>query len=149
MRLKKVILLVGKNEQDLSVLKFILDTNGYRLISTMDVDEALILFTQSIMLDLVITDIETPHSTGLQLIGVMKELNPYVPVILLGDPKKMSEVLHGADAVLDKKMISTGELLERIKCMTTRKRGPRKGTQSGRLSDPDHLVASACLVNST
>jgi hypothetical protein len=50
-------------------------------------------------------------------------------VILLGDPQKMGADAHGADALMAKKNCSSQELLERIKVMSARKRGPRKGSQ--------------------
>jgi hypothetical protein len=50
-------------------------------------------------------------------------------MILLGDPQKMAGDIHAADAVLAKKNCSPLELLERIKVMSARKRGPRKGAQ--------------------
>jgi hypothetical protein len=40
----------------------------------------------------------------------------------------MGDHMHGADALLAKKNCSPQELLERIKVMSARKRGPRKGT---------------------
>jgi len=49
-------------------------------------------------------------------------------MVLLGDPQKMGNDMHGADALLAKKNCSAQELLERIKVMSARKRGPRKGT---------------------
>jgi hypothetical protein len=49
-------------------------------------------------------------------------------MILLGDPQKMGGDLHAADALLAKKNCSAQELLERIKTMSARKRGPRKGS---------------------
>jgi hypothetical protein len=39
----------------------------------------------------------------------------------------MSGEIHAADALLAKKHCSSQELLERIKVMSARKRGPRKG----------------------
>jgi len=62
-------------------------------------------------------------------------------MILLGDPQKMGDQLHGADALLPKKTCSAQELLERIKVMSARKRGPRKG--STRMAGaPQFAVAS-------
>ena len=46
-------------------------------------------------------------------------------VRLLGDPQRMAGEMHAADAVLAKKHCSPQELLERIKIMSARKRGPR------------------------
>jgi hypothetical protein len=41
----------------------------------------------------------------------------------------MGGEMHTADAVLPKKNCTSQELLERIKVMSARKRGPRKGSQ--------------------
>jgi hypothetical protein len=41
----------------------------------------------------------------------------------------MGGEMHSADALLAKKNCSSLELLERIKVMSARKRGPRKGAQ--------------------
>ena len=44
MRPKKVILCVDDNEQELSVLKFMLATNGYRVVSACTGQEAIGIF---------------------------------------------------------------------------------------------------------
>ncbi len=41
----------------------------------------------------------------------------------------MDGQIHGADALVAKKTCTPIELLERIKVMSARKRGPRKGMQ--------------------
>jgi two-component system response regulator CpxR len=61
-------------------------------------------------------------------------------MVLLGDPQKMNGQIHGADALLAKKTCTPQELLERIKIMSARKRGPRKGVQ--RLVGAELAVAS-------
>jgi DNA-binding response OmpR family regulator len=62
------------------------------------------------------------------LVERLKQIASHVPMILLGDPQKMSGEMHSADALLAKKNCSPQELLERIKVMSARKRGPRKGS---------------------
>ena len=47
MRPKKVILCVDDNEQELSVLKFMLSTNGYRVVSALTGQEAIGLFADN------------------------------------------------------------------------------------------------------
>jgi CheY-like chemotaxis protein len=85
-----------------------------------------------------------PQMNGNQLVDRLKQLAPHVPMILLGDPQKMGSDLHAADAMLTKKNCTPQELLERIKVMSARKRGPRKGsvrtTTQGQL--PELAVAS-------
>jgi two-component system, OmpR family, response regulator CpxR len=128
MRPKKIILCVDDNEQDLSVLKFMLMTKGYKVVSANNGHEAIGLFGEN-QVDLVLADHAMPQMTGGQLVDRLKKMAPHVPMILLGDPQRMNGELHAADALLAKKNCTPLELLERIKVMCTRKRGPRKGTQ--------------------
>jgi CheY-like chemotaxis protein len=140
MRPKKVILCVDDNEQDLSVLKFMLTTNGYRVLSATNGEEAISLFGDHAV-DLVLADFSMPQMNGNQVLGKLKQLASHVPMVLLGDPQKMEGQLHAADAVLAKKNCSSQELLERIKIMSARKRGPRKGMPRLAVS-PELAVAS-------
>jgi two-component system response regulator CpxR len=127
MRPKKIILCVDDNEQELSVLKFMLATNGYRVESACTGQEAIGIFTE-MQVDLVLADFGMPQMNGDQLIDRLKQIASHVPMILLGDPQKMSSEIHAADALLAKKNCTPQELLERIKVMSARKRGPRKGS---------------------
>src|SRR5271157_163875 len=126
MRPKKVILCVDDNEQELSVLKFMLATNGYRVVSACTGQEAIGIFAAT-QVDLVLSDFAMPQMNGNQLVDRLKQIAPHIPMILLGDPQKMGGEIHAADALLAKKSCPAQELLERIKVMSARKRGPRKG----------------------
>ncbi len=128
MRPKKIILCVDDNEQELSVLKFMLSTNGYRVFSAISGQEAIGIFAEN-SVDLVLADYGLPQMNGCQLVERLKQIAAHVPMILLGDPQRMDGEMHIADAVLPKKNCTTQELLERIKVMSARKRGPRKGSQ--------------------
>jgi len=139
MRPKKIILCVDDNEQDLSVLKFLLHTNGYRVVSATTGQKAIGIFADTTV-DLVLSDFAMPQMNGDQLVRSLKQISSHIPMILLGDPQKMGDHLHAADAVLAKKHCSPEELLNRIKIMSARKRGPRKG--STRLPRPELAVAS-------
>lgn len=141
MRPKKVILCVDDNEQELSVLKFMLETNGYRVIAATSGQEAIGLFGAS-AIDLVLTDFAMPQMNGNQLVDRLKQIASHIPMILLGDPQKMGGDTHAADALLAKKNISAQELLERIKVMSARKRGPRKGSVRATPQLPALAVAS-------
>jgi CheY-like chemotaxis protein len=128
MRPKKIILCVDDNEQELSVMSFMLSTNGYRVLSATNGQEAIAAFSSAVV-DLVLADQTMPQMNGSQLIGRLKQIASHVPMILLGDPQTMAGEMHAADAVIAKKNCSPHELLERIKVMSARKRGPRKGAQ--------------------
>jgi two-component system response regulator CpxR len=139
MRPKKVILCVDDNEQELSVLKFMLVTNGYRVLSATTGQSAIEIFADN-TIDLVLADHAMPQMSGDLLIAKLKQIAAHVPMVLLGDPQKMNGQIHGADALLAKKTCTPQELLERIKIMSARKRGPRKGVQ--RLVGAQLAVAS-------
>jgi two-component system, OmpR family, response regulator CpxR len=126
MRPKKVILCVDDNEQELSVMSFMLSTNGYRVVTATSGQTAISLFS-GMQVDLVLADFAMPQMNGHQLVSRLKQIAGHVPMILLGDPQAMSGEIHSADALLAKKNCSPQELLERIKVMSARKRGPRKG----------------------
>ncbi len=128
MRPKKIILCVDDNEQELSVLKFMLATNGYKVVSASTGQEAIGIFS-GMQVDLVLADFTMSQMNGAQLVGRLKRIASHVPMILLGDPQAMGGEIHVADALMAKKSCSSQELLERIKVMSARKRGPRKGAQ--------------------
>ena len=139
MRPKKVILCVDDNEQDLSVLKFMLVTNGYRVLDATNGQDAIALFADN-QVDLVLADHAMPQMGGDQLVLKLKQIAAHVPMVILGDPQKVNGQIHGADALLAKRTCSPQELLERVKIMSARKRGPRKGTT--RMPQPQFAVAS-------
>ena len=117
MRPKKIILCVDDNEQELSVLKFMLATNGYRVVSASNGQQAISLFAET-PVDLVLADFAMPQMNGSQLVDRLKQIASHVPMILLGDPQRMAGEMHAADALLAKKNCSPQELLERIKVMS-------------------------------
>jgi len=75
-----------------------------------------------------LADFAMPHMNGNQLVSRLKQIAAHVPMLLRGDPQKMGSDIHAADALIAKKNCSSQELLERIKVMSARKRGPRKGS---------------------
>lgn len=129
MRPKKVILCVDDNEQELSVLKFMLSTNGYRVLGALNGQEAIAIFSNAAQIDLVLIDSNMPQMSGGQLAERLKRMASHVPMILFSETQAPGAEIHVADAMLVKRNCTTQELLERIKVMSARKRGPRKGAQ--------------------
>ena len=135
MRPKKVILCVDDNEQSLSIRKFMLETRGYRVLTAGSGREALETFQQAGTVDLVIADLLMPEMDGAEAIRVLKDLAPEVPMILISGKVKMYEKGTRADAFLPKGTYPAMELLEKIRIMLIKKRGPRK------MSPPDFAPA--------
>lgn len=85
MRPKKVLLCVDDNEQELSVTKFMLETNGYRVLAAANGQEAIAIFATAPQIDLVLADTTMPQMSGGQLVERLKRMRSYVPMMLLGD----------------------------------------------------------------
>ena len=114
MRPKKVILCVDDNEQELSVLKFMLATNGYRVLAASNGQEAIAVFSTTPQIDLVLADTHMPQMSGIQLAERLKRMRSHVPMLLLGDPQTVGGEMHVADAVMARKNCTSFELLERV-----------------------------------
>ena len=121
----KLILCVDDDEISLSVLAFTLRTNHYRVLTATNGPAAITLFAENDV-DMVLTDHLMPNMDGASLVMKLKEIGPYIPMVILGDPQKMYGQVHSADVLLSKKRCSTLELLERVRIMSARKRGPRR-----------------------
>ena len=126
MRPKKVILCIEDNEQSLSIRKFMLETRGYRVLPATSGREAIELFQQAGAVDLVLTDLVMPEMDGAEVIRVLKELAPEIPMILISGKVKMYEKGTRADLFLPKGTYPPAELLERIRMLLVKKRGPKK-----------------------
>ena len=125
MRPKKTILCVDDNEQALSVRKFLLETRGYRVITALGAHDALELFRAG-GVDLVLSDLVMPQMDGNEMVRRMKDISPEVPMMLLSGTVKAFERANRADAFLPKGACTPVEMLERIRVMIARKRGPKK-----------------------
>ena len=141
MRPKKVILCVDDNEQELSVLKFTLATNGYRVLAASNGQEAIAVFSATPQIDLILADTNMPQMSGFQLAERLKRMRSHVPMLLLAEGQAVGGEIHVADAVMARKGCSSLELLERVKVMSARKRGPRKGAH--RVAQDDVLAAAS------
>lgn len=131
MKPKKTILCVDDNEQLLSVRKVILETRGYRVIPCSNSREAIQIFQQG-GIDLVLTDLVMPEVDGIELVEKIKAISPETPAILFSGKIKIYERDTRADVFLPKGMYAPVELLERIRLLLVRKRGPKKAAASAR-----------------
>lgn len=125
MKPKRTILCVDDNEQSLSIRKILLETRGYRVLAYTDAQQALERFTQG-GVDLVLTDLMMPGVDGSKLIRGIKNLSPETPAILLSGKVKIYEQETNADAFLAKGMDVPADLLERVRVLLIRKRGPKR-----------------------
>src|SRR5579885_2103214 len=125
MKPKRTILCVDDNEQSLSIRKVMLETRGYRVLTTSNGREALDLIRRG-GVDLLLTDLVMPDLDGNELVRQAKELSPFTPAILFSGHTKFVTSDCTADLFLPKGTHAPIELLERIRLMLVRKRGPKR-----------------------
>jgi CheY-like chemotaxis protein len=125
MKPKRTILCVDDNEQTLSIRKVMLETRGYRVLASSKAEDALELFKGG-GVDLVLTDLVMPGFDGTRLIDEIKAISPETPAILLSGKVRIYDRDTKADVFLPKGMYAPAELLERIRVLLIRKRGPKR-----------------------
>ena len=102
-----------------------LETRGYRVVTSQNGREALEIFRRG-GIDLLLTDLMMPEIDGNELIRRAKELSPFTPAILFSGHSKFVTTDSCADLFLPKGAHAPMELLERIRLMLVRKRGPKR-----------------------
>lgn len=141
MRPRKVILCVDDNEQILSVRKFLLETRGYRVVSCLTSAEAIEYLESAAQgsVDLLLSDLILPQMDGNELARRAKRMHPSLPVLIVSGTVNDYDRATAADAFMPKAVCSPMELLDRIRVMVARKRGPKKQPQS--VPAPMHPMA--------
>ena len=102
-----------------------LETRGYRVTACTTGREALEIFKQG-GIDLVLSDLQMPDMDGGDLVGKIKDISPETPAILFSGKVKVYEKDMRADIFIPKGMYAPAELLERIRVLLIKKRGPKK-----------------------
>jgi two-component system response regulator CpxR len=142
MKPKKTILCVDDNEQALSIRKVMLETRGYRVIACNNGEQGLEAFRRG-GVDLVVTDLIMPGVDGSRLIQEIKNISPQTPAMLISGRVKIYERETQADVFLPKGMYEPAELLERIRVLLIRKRGPKRQVEiRARLADVAHATVA-------
>jgi len=102
-----------------------LETRGYRVANFTRGEDALSRFNQG-GIDLVIADMAMPGLDGPQLIAKIKDLSPLTPAILISSKVRIYDHDYKADVFLTKGMYAPADLLERVRLLLVRKRGPKR-----------------------
>jgi two-component system response regulator CpxR len=131
MRPKKIILCVDDNEQTLSIRTFLLETRGYRVLCATSGHEALEILEEYAQgeLSLLLTDLLMPQMDGAELIRRAREMQPGLPTLMVSGTVVAQDRGCVADVFLPKGASSPVELLERVRTLVARKRGPKKQVQ--------------------
>jgi DNA-binding response OmpR family regulator len=102
-----------------------LETRGYRVVCCLTAEEAIEIFKAG-GIDLVLSDFVLPGRDGQKLIDDIKNLSPHTPAILFSGKVKFYDRECRADLFLPKGQYAPIELLERIRLLLVRKRGPKR-----------------------
>ncbi len=125
MKPKRTILCVDPSEPSLSTHKIMLETRGYRVLAYTRPEEALERFHTG-GVDLVLSTAAMPGMDGQSLVAAVKRLSPHTPAILLCDRSGRYDPESAADVFLSRGMFAPADLLERVRLLLVRKRGPRR-----------------------
>jgi len=105
--MKKRILIVEDNPQNMSLMEMLLSTKGYTLLKAIDGEEAMDVATTK-RPDLILMDIQLPKMSGLEVTRKLRQLPAFnhIPIIAItayamkGDKEKF--IKAGCDAYLPK-----------------------------------------------
>ena len=128
MRPKKTILLVDTNHQALSVRRFMLKTRGYRVLAATSSADAMEILKGSLggAIELLISELLMPEMDGNELVLRAKQSMPELKTMLVSRMLTDFAGASAADAFLPRGACSPVELLERVRLLLNRKRGPKK-----------------------
>ena len=126
MRPKKVILCVGADESRLSQRVFLLKTCGYCALTATTAKEALAILSARLpgVVDLIVADLPL-EDLDAEIFVQAKRMDPQLHPLATSNHSAWYDPL-GADVLLRKGSDSPAELLERIRVLVVRKRGPKK-----------------------
>jgi two-component system response regulator CpxR len=80
-------------------------------------------------LSLLLCDLMMPQMDGVELIRRAREMQPGLPTLMVSGTVTSFERGASADVFLPKGACSASELLERVRILVARKRGPKKHVQ--------------------
>ena len=124
MTVKKTILCVD-DEQSLSIHKVTLETRGYRVLACNTAAEAMHILAQGAV-DLVLSNVDLPDAPSPELVRSIKACSAEIPVVLLSSHKRVFHTDAPVDLLLRKGTYAPAELLERIRLLLMKRRGPRR-----------------------
>jgi two-component system chemotaxis response regulator CheY len=117
--MSKKVLIVDDSDASRDSLRFGLLQKGFTVLLAKDGEEALVMLANEASLDLIITDINMPGISGLELVKRVRAMAPFkfTPIIVLSsDPEEIKKSAEaGASAWIAKSSKMSEQLNEVIK----------------------------------
>ena len=113
------ILLVDDSATQLAQMRMLLEKHGYQTITAADAETAIEIARNEVP-ELVVTDLEMPGMSGLDLVRMLKMEMPELPVVLTtsrGSEELAVEALHSGAASYVPKRNLTSDLVETVERM--------------------------------
>jgi len=132
----KRILLVDDEQHIVDVVVYILEENGFEVVTALDGDTGLRKFKDS-RPDLVVLDLNLPGMSGLDLFREMRRIRADAPVVMLTSRAEEIDRVVGLELGADDyvtKPFSPRELAARVKAVLRRTEGSLAGNPPSRLS---------------
>jgi two-component system response regulator CpxR len=140
-RPKNIILLVSSSEFRMSLRTFLFETKGYAVVKATTASEALELIEASPVdcpgaIDVVVAELELgssrkrdPAVDGNQLALLVRRIRPDIRTLLISVESACFANDSHADVFLTKDNAVPAEVMERLRALVVRKRGPKKSSQ--------------------
>jgi two-component system, OmpR family, response regulator CpxR len=128
MTVKKTILCVD-DEHSLSIHKVTLETRGYRVLACSSAAETMNILAQSAV-DLVLSNVELADSPSEEWVSRLPTLSAETPVLWLCGNRRPLRTDLPPEIVLRKGAYVPADLLERIRHMLMKRRGPRRTAET-------------------
>ena len=93
-------------------------------------------------IDLLLSDLIMPQMDGNELVRRAKQIHPFLPALLVSGTVSSFDRAAAADAFLPKGASTPAELLDRIRILVARKRGPKKQVQAVGVPQVQVAIAS-------
>lgn len=105
-----------------------LETRGYRVVGFTCPQAALEHLGRAMpgSIDLLLADVVLPSMEGNELVRRAKGLHASLPALLISNMVSSYDRAAAADVFLPKGACAPAEMLDRIRVLVTRKRGPKK-----------------------
>ncbi len=124
---RRIILLVGHQEEQLGPRRFFLETRGFRVLTATTLRDALNAVVRNDV-RVAVVDLEFEEGNGVQLglslVTMLREWSADVRTVLVTRVDK--GIAHPAEALLFAGPQLNFELIERVRVLSGRKRGPRR-----------------------
>jgi len=126
-RPKKVILLVGDDEDRVGILRYLLVIHGYAVYPAFSAAEAYAILHE---LDIELLFVVWPLDDALKLLEMAStDIAPRIPTLVASYDLETLPLGWAPDMTIGRPQYSSDVILARVKMLTARKRGPKLGAK--------------------